>query len=76
MPELPGKPADAERISGYKTGGVSPLDQTRKIPAVIEEHALEHDLVYVNGGKRGLQVRLHLPDLVSALNATVVRIVA
>ena len=55
---------------------MNPFDQTRKIPAVIEEHALEHDLVYVNGGKRGLQVRLHLPDLVSALNAIVASIVA
>jgi Cys-tRNA(Pro)/Cys-tRNA(Cys) deacylase len=35
---------------------MNPFGQTRKIPAVIEEHALEHDLVYVNGGKRGLRV--------------------
>jgi prolyl-tRNA editing enzyme YbaK/EbsC (Cys-tRNA(Pro) deacylase) len=40
------KPADAERITGYKTDGISPFGQTRKIPAVIEEHTLEHDLVY------------------------------
>ena len=70
------KPAEAERISGYKTGGISPFGQTRKIPAVIEEHALEHDLVYVNGGQRGLQVRLQVPDLVSALNAIVAPTVA
>jgi prolyl-tRNA editing enzyme YbaK/EbsC (Cys-tRNA(Pro) deacylase) len=49
------KPADAERITDYKTGGIS-LGQTRKISAVIEEQALEHDLVYVNGGQRGPQV--------------------
>ena len=70
------KPAEAERISGYKTGGISPFGQTRKIPAVIEEHALKHDLVYVNGGQRGLQVRLQVRDLVSALNAIVASIVA
>jgi prolyl-tRNA editing enzyme YbaK/EbsC (Cys-tRNA(Pro) deacylase) len=34
---------------------------------VLEEQALAHDLVYVNGGQ-GLQVRLQVPDLVSALN--------
>jgi len=73
---LPGKPADAERISGYKTGGISPFGQTHKIPAVMEEQALVHDLVYVNCGQRGLQVRLQVRDLVSALNAIVVRIVA
>ena len=70
------KPADAERITGYKTGGISPFGQTRKIPAVIEEHAHEHDLVYVNGVQRGLEVRLQVRDLVSALNAIVASIVA
>jgi Cys-tRNA(Pro)/Cys-tRNA(Cys) deacylase len=70
------KPADAERISGYKTGGISPFGQTRKTPAVLEEQALAHDLVYVNGGQRGLQIRLQVRDLVSALNAIVAPIVA
>ncbi len=70
------KPADAERTSGYKTGGISSFGQTRKIPTAIEEHALAHDLVYVNGGQRGLQVRLQVRDLVSALNAIVAPIVA
>ena len=42
------KPANAERITGYKTGGISPFGQTRKFPAAIEEHALEHDFAYVN----------------------------
>ena len=70
------KRADAERITGYKTGGISPFGQTRKTPAVVEEQALAHDLVYINGGQRGLQVRLQVPDLVSALNAIVAPIVA
>jgi Cys-tRNA(Pro)/Cys-tRNA(Cys) deacylase len=65
------KPADAERITGYKTGGISPFGQTRKTPAAIEEQALAQGLVYVNGGQRGLQVRLQAQDLVSALNAIV-----
>ena len=69
------KPADAERITGYKTGGISPFGQTRRTPAVIEEQALGHDLVYVNGGQRGLQVRLKAQDLVPALNAIVATIV-
>jgi Cys-tRNA(Pro)/Cys-tRNA(Cys) deacylase len=43
---------------------------------VLEEHALEHGLVYVNGGQRGLQVRLQVSDLVSALNAILAPVVA
>ena len=70
------KPPEAERITGYKTGGISPFGQTRKTPAAIEEHALAHDLVYINGGQRGLQVRLQVRDLVSALHAIVASIVA
>ncbi len=70
------KPADAERITGHKTGGISPFGQTRNTPAVIEQQALAHSLVYVNGGQRGLQVRLKAQDLVPALNAIVAPIVA
>ncbi len=51
------KPADAERLSGFKVGGISPFGQMRKVPTLIEAEALAHDLVYVNGGQRGLQVR-------------------
>ena len=70
------KPANAERISGINTGGISPFGQTRKISAAIEKQALAHDLVYINGGRRGLQVRLQVRDLVSAINAIVASMVA
>jgi Cys-tRNA(Pro)/Cys-tRNA(Cys) deacylase len=70
------KPADAERISGYKTGGISPFGQMRKVPAAIEAQALAQGLVYVNGGQRGLQVRLEANDLAAALNAVAAPIVA
>jgi Cys-tRNA(Pro)/Cys-tRNA(Cys) deacylase len=52
------KPADAERLSGYKVGGISPFGQKRKVPTAIEARSLEHDEVFLNAGQRGLQVRL------------------
>jgi Cys-tRNA(Pro)/Cys-tRNA(Cys) deacylase len=52
------KPADAERISGYSVGGISPFGQKRQVPIVIEEQALAQALVFINGGQRGLQVKL------------------
>lgn len=70
------KPADAERISGYKVGGISPFGQTRQLPTVIEEQALAQDLVYINGGQRGLQVRLSPGDATTVLKAVVATIVA
>lgn len=52
------KPPDAERITGYKVGGISPFGQKRQVPTVIDERALAHEYVFINGGQRGLQVRL------------------
>jgi len=63
------KPADAERATGYKVGGISPFGQRRKVPTAIEENALSEDYVYVNGGQRGLQIRLAPRDALSALGA-------
>lgn len=70
------KPADAERISGYKVGGISPFGQMRKLPTVIEASALAHELVYLNGGQRGLQVRLKPQDVVFLLGAASAAVVA
>lgn len=63
------KPAEAERLTGYKVGGISPFGQMRKVPVAFEAAALEHDLVYINGGQRGLQVRLAPGDAVEVLDA-------
>lgn len=63
------KPADAERVTAYKVGGISPFGQKRKVLTVIEADALGHALVYINGGQRGLQVRLAPGDARNALDA-------
>lgn len=66
------KPADAERLTGYKVGGVSPFGQKRQVPTVLDEMATLHDQVFVNGGQRGLQVLIAPGDLAAALDAIVV----
>jgi Cys-tRNA(Pro)/Cys-tRNA(Cys) deacylase len=70
------KPADAERITGYKVGGISPFGQMRPTRTVIEAEAMTHELVYINGGQRGLQVRLSPQDAVALLKAVVASVVA
>lgn len=70
------KPAEAERVTGYKVGGISPFGQMRPVRTAIEEQALAHDLVYMNGGQRGLQVRLDPRDAVAVLNAVVAPVIA
>ncbi|PDT08187.1 MULTISPECIES: Cys-tRNA(Pro) deacylase [unclassified Rhizobium] len=63
------KPADAERLTGYHVGGISPFGQKKTVPTAIEETALIEPLVYINGGQRGLQVRLDPKDALAVLKA-------
>ncbi|MBB4481033.1 Cys-tRNA(Pro) deacylase [Rhizobium etli] len=63
------KPADAERLTGYHVGGISPFGQKKTVPAAIEETTLIEPLVYINGGQRGLQVRLDPKDALTVLKA-------
>lgn len=70
------KPADAERISGYKVGGISPFGQMRRLPVAIEETAMAQEQVYINGGQRGLQVRLSPADAAAVLKAKVAPLIA
>jgi Cys-tRNA(Pro)/Cys-tRNA(Cys) deacylase len=70
------KPADAERLTGYKVGGISPFGQMRDVPAAIEASALSQPYVYVNGGQRGLQVRLAPGDVARLLDAVATALTA
>lgn len=70
------KPADAERLTGYHVGGISPFGQKKLVPTAIEEAAMGEALVYMNGGQRGLQVRLAPKDALDVLKATAAALVA
>ena len=70
------KPAEAERVTGYKVGGISPFGQRKPVRTVIEQGALGQDYVYVNGGQRGLQVRIKPADVRDFLKAIVADVVA
>ncbi len=68
------RPADAERLTGYRVGGVSPFGQKRVVPTVIDAAVQDQTRVFVNGGQRGLQVELAVQDLVAALGAQVAKV--
>jgi Cys-tRNA(Pro)/Cys-tRNA(Cys) deacylase len=70
------KPVDAERITGFKVGGISPFGQIRKLPTAIEAAAVEQPYVFINGGQRGLQVRLDPKEAVRVLNARIAPVTA
>jgi Cys-tRNA(Pro)/Cys-tRNA(Cys) deacylase len=67
---------DAERSSGYIVGGISPFGQRRVLPTIVDSTAELFDVVYVSGGKRGLDLGVAPADLVSILDATVADITA
>jgi Cys-tRNA(Pro)/Cys-tRNA(Cys) deacylase len=67
-------PAVAERATGYVVGGISPIGQRRAHPTVLDDSAMQLRVVYVSGGRRGLDLGLAPRDLVRVTGATVARI--
>lgn len=59
----------AERSSGYVKGGISPFGQRQKLEVVADHSVERHDTVFVNGGRRGLQIEIAPADLIAALDA-------
>jgi len=70
------KPADAERMTGYHVGGISPLGQKKLVPTAIEITALDEPYIFINGGQRGLQIRLVPADAKEALKAIAAPLIA
>ncbi len=64
-------PLAAQRSSGYVVGGISPVGQKRALPTVVDESAELFDVVYVSGGRRGLDLGLSPADLVRVTGAVV-----
>ena len=60
-------PAEAERVSGYHVGGISPLGQKRRCAVFVEESALGFPTILLNGGRRGLQIEIAPGDLMRVL---------
>jgi Cys-tRNA(Pro)/Cys-tRNA(Cys) deacylase len=63
------RPADAERMTGYHVGGISPFGQKKRVPVAMEQAALSETTVYLNGGQRGLQIEIAPEAARTALDA-------
>ena len=63
------RPADAERLTGYHVGGISPFAQKKRVPVAVERTALAESTIYLNGGQRGLQIEIAPDAAMDALGA-------
>ena len=70
------KPVDAERLTGFKVGGISPFGQRKKVPTAIDETAELFDEVLINGGQRGLLLGLSPADASKVADARFVDLTA
>lgn len=59
-------PAKAEKLTGYRVGGISPFAQKRAVPVVIEVQACAAPKVWINAGQRGLLLGI-APDAALAV---------
>ncbi|WP_298716787.1 Cys-tRNA(Pro) deacylase [uncultured Oceanisphaera sp.] len=64
-------PAKAERLTGYKVGGISPFAQKKRLPTVLDASANNYPQILVSGGKRGLSVGVAAEVVQNLLGAVV-----
>ena len=63
-----------QNMTGYILGGVSPFGQKKHLKTFVDKSAMAHELIYVSGGKRGIELEI-APSLLSEyLGATFVAI--
>ena len=63
--------SDAQRITGFVIGGVSPFGQKRRTLTLLCSSALNYDEILVSGGRRGFSVGVNPNDIIKALDAKV-----
>jgi Cys-tRNA(Pro)/Cys-tRNA(Cys) deacylase len=64
-------PRDAERVTGYRVGGISPIGSRQRLSVILDEATAAHPSLVINAGARGTLVRLATEDLIRLTDATV-----
>jgi Cys-tRNA(Pro)/Cys-tRNA(Cys) deacylase len=70
------KVPDAERLAGYKVGGIGPFGQKRQVPTALDETAQLYDRIYINAGQRGVLLGIAPADAVLAAEMVVADLTA
>jgi Cys-tRNA(Pro) deacylase len=66
--------AAAEKVTGYKTGGISPFGTRKTMLIFAETSIFELERIFINGGKRGFLVAMTPADLQKILKIQKVQV--
>jgi len=61
---------DAEKVTGYLVGGISPFGTKRQLPVVMEKDLLVFSQVLINAGQRGTMLKMDPAAISKLLDCT------
>jgi Cys-tRNA(Pro)/Cys-tRNA(Cys) deacylase len=67
---------EAQKVTGYLLGGISPLGQKKLLKTVLDESVNKFETIFISGGKRGLDIEVKPQDLQKLLKAKICGITA
>ena len=67
---------EAQKVTGYLLGGISPLGQKKLLKTVLDESVNKFETISISGGKRGLDIEVKPCDLEKLLKAKIHKIIS
>ena len=67
---------EAQKVTGYLLGGISPLGQKKLLRTVLDESTKSFETIFISGRKRGLDIEVKPKDLEVLLKAKIGKITA
>ena len=67
---------EAQKVTGYLLGGISPLGQKKRLKTTLDKSVEKFETIFISGGKRGLDIEVNPQDLKKLLNANICEITA